>query len=190
MTWFTADEHFGHANIIKYCDRPFASVQEMDEEIIRRHNSVVREGETVYHLGDFSFRNRDHWASRLNGNHIFLRGNHDSRPNRLPQIVEIKPYKGTLIVMCHYAMRVWNGSHFNSWQLYGHSHGTLPGVGKQMDVGVDTNDYYPYSLDQIAEIMESKEDNLNYFVNLEGVKKGLVDDLPEVKNVSVQSVPD
>jgi calcineurin-like phosphoesterase family protein len=66
------------------------------------------------------------------------------------------------IVVCHYAMRTWGRSHFNSWQLYGHSHGTLEGHGKQMDIGVDTNHFYPYSFDEIKRIMNKKEDNLNY----------------------------
>ena len=70
------------------------------------------------------------------------------------------------IVLCHYCMRVWPKSHYGSWQLFGHSHGGLPGVGKQMDVGVDTNSYYPYSLGEIKEIMKDKPDNFNL------VKKG------------------
>jgi len=61
--------------------------------------------------------------------------------------------KNYYIVACHYAMRTWPKSHYGSWQIYGHSHGKLPGMGKQMDVGVDTNNFYPYSLKQIIEMM-------------------------------------
>ncbi|HKZ41488.1 MAG TPA: hypothetical protein VJ044_11030 [Candidatus Hodarchaeales archaeon] len=52
--WFTADHHFCHTNIIKYCGRPFKTVQEMDHTMINKWNSVVKEGDTVYHLGDFA----------------------------------------------------------------------------------------------------------------------------------------
>ena len=54
--WFTADQHFGHENIIKYCHRPFASVEEMDAALIQKWNDVVQEGDTVWHLGDLSYK--------------------------------------------------------------------------------------------------------------------------------------
>ena len=66
------------------------------------------------------------------------------------------------IVMSHYAMRVWNQSHRDSWMLYGHSHGMLPPVGKQYDVGVDSNNFMPVSYDQISTIMNHSEHNPNY----------------------------
>ena len=52
--FFTADEHYGHTNIIRYCDRPFASAEEMDAEIIRRHNEIVGSQDVVIHAGDFT----------------------------------------------------------------------------------------------------------------------------------------
>ncbi|KKL95432.1 hypothetical protein LCGC14_1854620, partial [marine sediment metagenome] len=68
------------------------------------------------------------------------------------------------ITLCHYAMRVWDKSHFNSWQLYGHSHGTLNGIGKQYDVGVDANNFLPVSFANLTELMEAKKDNFNYIL--------------------------
>ncbi|MBL8880695.1 MAG: hypothetical protein JNG88_16400 [Phycisphaerales bacterium] len=56
MIWFTADTHFGHANIIKHCRRPFASVEEMDETLLRNINARVGRSDTLYHLGDFALR--------------------------------------------------------------------------------------------------------------------------------------
>ena len=77
--WFTADQHFGHANIIKHCARPFANVVEMDEEIIRRHNDLVHPNDTVWHLGDFAwdFRRVRSILSRLYGHHFLVGGNHE-----------------------------------------------------------------------------------------------------------------
>jgi len=59
------------------------------------------------------------------------------------------------MVLCHYAMRSWPKSHYGAWHLYGHSHGKLPMLGRSMDIGVDTHDFYPYSLDEISCIMNN-----------------------------------
>jgi calcineurin-like phosphoesterase family protein len=78
--WFTSDTHFGHQNIIKYCDRPFRDTDEMDEVIIDRWNSVVEWDDTVYHLGDIALGQIDKSLgriTRLNGNKIAVLGNHD-----------------------------------------------------------------------------------------------------------------
>jgi calcineurin-like phosphoesterase family protein len=70
--------------------------------------------------------------------------------------------EGQYITLSHYAMRVWNKSHFNSWNLFGHSHGTLKPVGKSMDVGVDVNDFKLVSYDQVKEFMSKQNDNENF----------------------------
>jgi calcineurin-like phosphoesterase family protein len=81
-TFFTADEHYLHENIIKFCNRPFANRDEMKEALIENHNQVVKDGDKVIHLGDFSYRGNWHEVQtilrRLNGNHEFIFGNHDS----------------------------------------------------------------------------------------------------------------
>ena len=156
MIFFTADEHFGHDAIRKYCNRPFASVEEMDGALVANFNSCVGVGDTIYHLGDFCFKNKTSsvgYRSRLNGNNIFLKGNHDKETNDLPHIMEIT-IEGQFIVLAHYSMRVWNRCHYGSWQLYGHSHGTLPPIGKQFDVGVDNNNYFPISFTQLKEKLD------------------------------------
>lgn len=80
-TYFIADTHFGHTNIIKYCNRPFSNVEEMNEELIKYWNSVVNEDDIVYHLGDFAFKNGDitNLVSKLNGKIYLIRGNHDDK---------------------------------------------------------------------------------------------------------------
>lgn len=173
--FFTADQHFGHANIIKFCNRPFSSVSEMDDEIIKRHNEVVGDNDVVIHAGDFTLHNSTSYVykkyiNKLKGDNIFLQGSHDKwtkstvfKNNYIWQ----KNIEGQYVVVCHYAMRVWPRSHYNSWQLYGHSHGRLEPVGKQWDVGVDNNNFYPVSFDQLVEIMKNRPDNFNL------VKKGV-----------------
>ena len=154
--WFTADEHYSHAKIIEHCKRPFATVEEMNETIIRNHNSVVVPGDTVWHLGDFVWKDiYTNWDSKLNGIHKFIKGNHD-RQKTWPSIEEIT-IEGQRIVLCHYAMRVWSASHYGAWQLYGHSHGTLAPLGKQYDVGVDNNNFFPISFEELKEKLDNVE---------------------------------
>lgn len=70
-TFFTADTHFGHNNIIKYVNRPFNSVEEMDEQLISNWNSKVTHEDTIYHLGDFAFsKTPEKYFYRLNGKKI------------------------------------------------------------------------------------------------------------------------
>jgi len=98
--WFTSDYHFGHANIIKYCNRPFKSIEHMNMEIIRRHNSRVKPDDNVFFLGDFCFKNSEggkegegeltksaEYLSKLNGRFIFIEGNHDNN-NSLKTIIK------------------------------------------------------------------------------------------------------
>jgi calcineurin-like phosphoesterase family protein len=77
--WFTSDPHFFHANVIKYCDRPYASVEEMNEALIANWNSVVKPEDTIYCLGDFSlaYRPVELFTRRLNGIKVLIPGNHD-----------------------------------------------------------------------------------------------------------------
>jgi calcineurin-like phosphoesterase family protein len=163
--FFTADEHYGHANIIKYCKRHFFSVKEMDEEMIKKHNEVVTAEDIVIHIGDFTLKDKkyaDDIARRLTGKHIFLRGSHDYwLEDTFCLDIWEKNIEGYYIVACHYNMRIWPRSHYNSWQLFGHSHGKSEEVGKQLDVGVDTHNFYPYSFKEIREIMSKKADNFN-----------------------------
>ena len=164
-TWFTADTHFGHANIIKYCKRPFSDSVEMDKAIIANWNNVVGKNDLVYHLGDFCFGNFEFYFRQLNGLIVFVKGNHDREAwkNRNRFYAHSDSYRevevqGQEITLCHYAMRVWNKSHYGAWNLYGHSHGSLPDDpnARAIDVGVDCHSFTPISFEQVGAIMENK----------------------------------
>ncbi len=170
--WFTSDTHFGHENIIQYCYRPFSSVQEMDDKLVENWNRVVKPDETIYHLGDFTLAGENTartYFQRLDGKIHIVPGGHDwkwlrgevyfSRSGHqviiLPLLHTIKvphPNQDTpqLVVLCHYAMRVWDRSHYGSWHLYGHSHGNLPPLENSLDLGVDNWRYQPLSLKEIG----------------------------------------
>ena len=163
MIWFTADLHLQHENIIKFCNRPFSNVKEMDEKLINNWNEVVDKKDIIYILGDFSFGNPPEYASRLKGNKIFIKGSHDNNLDA-PYMKIIKPKElkdeygnQRTIVLCHYAMRSWYLSHYASWHLYAHHHGKLESYGLSMDIGVDCNNFYPFSLDDISKKMATLE---------------------------------
>jgi calcineurin-like phosphoesterase family protein len=104
----TSDLHLGHGNIIKYANRPFVSSDEMNSVIIRNWNMRVKAEDTVFHLGDFCFKSglgcvkADYWIEQLNGNKIFIRGNHDNN-NSLKTIIDgiHITYAIKRIRMCH-----------------------------------------------------------------------------------------
>lgn len=174
--FITADEHYGHENIIKYCKRPFANVSEMRDHLISQHNAKVPDNRNMLtiHVGDMFWHTVPLKEAldilyALNGRHAFIYGNHD-------ELIEQQLYlrqqfdwvrgenkaSGTYIVkfdkmeifVCHYAMRVWNGSHKGSCSVYGHSHNELPVVGKSFDIGVDGHS--PWSLEEIVAVMKTR----------------------------------
>ena len=159
MIFFTADQHFGHTNIIRFCNRPFENVDKMNKELTERWNGVVGKEDTVYVLGDFAWRKDVDYAKLLNGTKIFIRGSHGEKQFPFMLIIEIG---GGRITLCHYAMRVWPYSHYGSWHLYGHSHGRLTQWGKSWDVGVDNNDFFPISFTQVEGIMSHQPENFNH----------------------------
>lgn len=171
-TWFTADFHFGHVNIIRYCNRPFETVTEMDAAILDRLNSSAAEGDILYFLGDFcrgSGKEALAYRKQIRCKNIFfVEGNHDGGTRKIStefgwwkQLAEVKTHD-QVIVLCHYAMRVWHHSFRGSWHLYGHSHGRLPDDpgALSMDVGVDTHEFRPWHFDEIKKRMEEKASRL------------------------------
>ncbi len=167
-TFFTSDTHFGHANIIAYCERPFASVREMDETMIVNWNAVVGPDDDIWHLGDFALgADAKHVRSvfrRLNGRKRLVIGNHDrqetidlpwaAKPTQLASV----GIDGMRAVMCHYGLRVWPGMRRKAISLYGHSHGRLPGTSMSLDVGVDCWGFTPVTLTDIQRRIQTLPD--------------------------------
>lgn len=143
--WFTADLHFNHAGIIRYCDRPFAGVEEMNEALISRWNEVVRPEDTVYVVGDLAFGHPKKIASqvaRLKGRKHLIEGNHD-RANRIPDRMKAELFQSVAmkmeiciqdadawqgrrrITLDHYAQVTWRERAHGGYCLHGHSHGNF-----------------------------------------------------------------
>jgi calcineurin-like phosphoesterase family protein len=172
--WFTSDTHFGHANIIKYCQRPFATADQMNNTLIRNWNSRVKADDQVFHVGDFCFYNtKDHgegvrmvwtdWWKLLNGHKVLIRGNHDRNNSAKSPIQNMVIELGGLrIGLCHRpqaAIRelpltgegavdlIICGHVHNSWKscLYKQPMQVLP----MINVSVEMWKYAPVSLSEI-----------------------------------------
>ena len=177
--FFTSDTHFCHKNILKYCNRPYSSVEEMDRELIKNWNSVVGPDDYVFHLGDFCFAGSDKWKeiiSQLNGHIILIKGNHDHMSETaLKNMFEHTSYEMSIeidkirVYLNHYPFLTYAGPYKKApiYQLFGHVHSNKNMTGKdkgrlnflfstQYDVGVDNNNYTPVSWETIKEKIEQQ----------------------------------
>ena len=155
-TYFTSDTHFGDHRVLNLYPRPFASVAEMDAELIRRWNETVGPDDEVWHLGDFArtARRAAEVLAQLNGSKRLAVGNNDPGPEAVEGWAVVTPYAeieldGRRLVLCHYPFRSWNGQHRGAINLHGHSHGRLKPLPRQFDVGVDVRAYRPVTLQQL-----------------------------------------
>ncbi|WP_427145220.1 hypothetical protein [Rhizobium pisi] len=169
--FYVSDTHFGHTNILAMQPRKFASIEEHDEFLISKWNSVVTDDDIIFHLGDFSMAlheraDRVRWIfSRLRGRKFLIVGNHDVDKHGNPHATLLSlPWEsaptgfrftddgGRRVVMSHYAQRTWQHQQKGAVHFYGHSHGHLPGEGLSRDVGVDMPDvaYTPRTFDELT----------------------------------------
>ena len=162
--FFTSDTHYYHSNVIRYCNRPFSDVEEMNDNLIANHNELVGRYDTVFHLGDFAFARGAEVFRRLNGNKFLIRGNHDKPKliNGIPfgwvkDVYMLKISPTERIWLSHYAHRRWPNSHHGAIHLFGHSHGAIDDYGRSTDVGVDCWNFKPVALDEIRDYMKNKE---------------------------------
>lgn len=167
-TFFTSDLHFGHKNIIKYCNRPFKTVGEMDEAIIQNWNNKIGPDDLTYVIGDVIFGGSGEMAKvlpRLNGEKILILGNHDeesplrkhfSAVYRLFDFVSENPK--VPFMLCHYPIESWAGMRKGRIHLHGHCHGTLERkMQNRMDVGIDCHPKFePWSIEEVLNYLKVK----------------------------------
>lgn len=181
--FFTSDTHFTHANIIRFCSRPFKNVEEMDETMIANWNRVVGENDIVFHLGDFCMGGSAKWTNvlnRLNGKIYLIIGNHDmknlkqSYSDRFEKVamqmyIEVDKQK---IYLNHCPFLCYGGAYRDTWQLFGHVHTNKNNTGidaprlemlfpAQYDVGVDNNNFTPVSFEQVKAIIQKQVEQFN-----------------------------
>lgn len=183
--FFTSDLHFGHRNVIKFCNRPFADEKEMNSKLIENWNSIVTNDDIVFVLGDIFWFNDSHNIKKvlkqLNGKQIYiLPGNHDdfNSYHRVddPRIVlcedivvlwlesenNIWNKKIIEIWMSHYPMMTWPHRENGSIQLFGHIHSQI-----DKTIGVDQDLPLHYNqLDVGCDRWNWKPININQIINL------------------------
>lgn len=156
--FFTSDTHFNHKNIIEYCKRPWQTIEDMNNGMIDKWNSVVGVSDTVVHIGDFAMgpkAERYGFVKRLNGKIILVKGNHDDVKNNVltaagfSSVVDtyefVDPKYGR--VLCEH---VPNRMNKHDYMLSGHVHDTWRHLGNIINVGVDVRDFTPKTLDQLV----------------------------------------
>lgn len=173
--FYVSDTHWCHQRLLSMQPRPFSTIEEHDEYLIEAWNSVVRDDDIVYHLGDVFFslsRNADRVReifNRLKGKKHLIIGNHDvdKKGNLHPTLAALdwaaRPEHalrtrdgGRDIYMSHYACRTWPSQHHGAIHFYGHSHGRMPSYGLSRDVGVDVPDvdFTPRTFSELTATME------------------------------------
>lgn len=168
--------HLFHKRILEYNrdTRLGANMEEMIELLVQNWNKKVKPGDLVYNLGDVSFSGDEvthQVLSRLNGKQILIRGNHDHLMHKtasksyrhFESVHDLASVKvdGSIIVLCHFPMLIWDRKHYGSYHLHGHTHGHPLDykIGKAMDVGVDCNpdkDMSPIPWEQIKDIIDKQ----------------------------------
>lgn len=168
MNYYISDLHFGHANVIRFDNRPFTDVDEMDRFLIDMWNARVRPEDNVYIVGDFSFRTgrtEEWYLEQLKGHKHLVVGNHDGKLMKnekamkyfesVNQILQISD-EGRRVTMCHYPMAEWPGYYKNGWHIYGHIHNRRNEayhIMKKMERAVNAacciNNYMPATLDEL-----------------------------------------
>ena len=164
MIYLISDLHLDHKNIIKYCNRPFSSAEEMNRTIIDNWNEVVKEDDFVYLVGDLAFGRKktkiQYWLKKLNGNVILLIGNHDkgylkSVPHADKCVLSYKR-KEFLLIHDPEKVRKWDG-----WVIHGHEHNNKPEKypfinekNKTINVSVELINYTPILIDFLVDRMD------------------------------------
>jgi calcineurin-like phosphoesterase family protein len=154
--YIIGDTHFDHANIIRYCDRPFRNVQEMNETMVRNWNDTVKDRDAVYFLGDWTFgrghKPAKYWVRKLKGHIVSIRGAHDWREKGIRfEDFKVLQYHGYSFLLIHDPNQAgdWRG-----WVIHGHKHNNnmskypfINGERKTINVGVELTNYRPISID-------------------------------------------
>jgi len=163
--WFTADTHFGHFNIIRYCNRPYKTLNQMNKAIIRNHNRCVKPTDTFFHLGDFCFKNSsggkvgegdihnaEYYIKKLNGRPVFIKGNHDSNNSLKTPIDSLILKSGGHVINCTHNPKDYKPNMLN---FCGHVHDTWKFKKIRntylINVGVDVWNFAPQHINTIIQ---------------------------------------
>jgi len=182
--WFTSDTHFNHQKILEFCKRPFDNINEHDQKLIENWNSVISPEDTVFHLGDFCFGNPQkviEIREQLNGHIYLIKGNHDDKNLQasLYPLFEGCLYQARILInkqtvyLNHFPFLCFAHGNIDTYknsysiQLFGHIHSGPNSSSEdtsrsnilyptQYDVGVDNNNYFPVSWEEVKTIINNQ----------------------------------
>ena len=154
-TYLISDTHFNHKNIIKYENRPFSDVNEMNEEIIKKWNFIVEKNDKIFHLGDFGFGSKEYLIKiikRLNGNKTLIMGNHDKKRSckfwyevGFNEVYRYPILYSENFILSHEPLRFVPGNFKN---IHGHLHSkTMCDNEKYFNMSVECIDFLPFDFD-------------------------------------------
>ena len=176
MNYYISDLHFGHYNIIKLCNRPFTTVEEMNETLIKNWNDTITDNDTIYVVGDFAFLDVEKALAirnRLKGKIVLIEGNHDIKNLKNPKfrtafdevhqlltIVDHIDDKDYMIALCHYPIVEWNGYFRNSYHIFGHIHNNTRNKSyeivrnepRALNCGCEITNYRPMTLEELIKV--------------------------------------
>lgn len=162
--YIISDLHLGHGNIIEYCKRPFSDVDEMNEEIVKRWNKIVRPRDFVYYLGDLCLDNQDdYWLEVLNGNFHFIKGNHDKRRRGLNFAMKFYGEKRFLLVHAPQTANLVYSieKSIADWVICGHVHENAQYINYKkgmINVSAEVLNYYPLSFIRLLDDLDKHRD--------------------------------
>jgi calcineurin-like phosphoesterase family protein len=149
--FFTGCSHINHKNIINYSNRPFDSVQEMNQFLIKNWNNIIQSDDEVYHLGDMFLGPKSemkNYLDKINGKIFLIRGNHEGIEKVCPERFEwIRDYHKDFflinqikqqVIFFHYPIESWDDRHHGSIHVHSHTHGLSNKISRRFDVGVDS----------------------------------------------------
>ena len=170
MIWFTADQHFGHEEIISHCQRPFKNAAEMDRAIIRNFKNMVKPEDTTYFLGDLTMKGPEHIQQleriikQLPGTKVLILGNHDKlRPFQYVDMGFQSVHTSLELdthAMCQWGGATWILNHDPSPAcmfpsrifICGHVHNLFRSCKWAVNVGVDVWGYSPCSILEVLNV--------------------------------------
>ncbi len=179
MDYYIADTHFGHENILE-CRPQFKTITEMDQFIIDNINRKMTRKDTLYIIGDFSYRSKTppiEYLEAIKPKKVLILGNHDEWFNKLSETEKKKYFindekqgyneyrvkKNKIeLYLCHYPRLAWNRSHYfdTTFSICGHIHQRKDGaiaaelfhlIKNQFNAGVDINNYEPVTFEELIE---------------------------------------
>jgi len=180
MDWFTSDWHLAHKNTLKFSNRPYNTVEEMDAGIINHALSTLKRGDNLFYLGDLTFSQEVaedvlYRIKKKKVNIFWILGNHDMKLNfkglekycneiTLGKVIKREKTK---IHLSHFPHMCWDNSFRNSFHLYGHVHISSPEyeelekrmTGKSLNVNLEFHNMKMWSLHEIFDYMSNRPDN-------------------------------